>query len=37
MGVLLKKHFNQLIDELGAKARRYEEGEKRIKELGKMH
>lgn len=31
MGTLLRKTFNQIIDELGSKARRYEEGQKRIR------
>jgi hypothetical protein len=31
MAQTLKKSLNQLIDELAAKARRYEEGEKKIK------
>jgi hypothetical protein len=31
MAQTLKKNLNQMIEELSAKARRYEEGEKKIK------
>jgi|LakMenEpi03Aug12_release.lakeMendotaPanAssembly.Ray.scaffolds.fasta_scaffold1588020_1 hypothetical protein len=37
MGTLLRKTFNQIIDELASKARRYEEGQRRIRELGALN
>ena len=36
MGQAIRRVLNQLIDELSAKARKYEESEKRIREMAKV-
>jgi hypothetical protein len=36
LGQSFRKILSQVVEELGSKARRYEEGERRIKEIGRM-
>jgi hypothetical protein len=37
MGQWLRRSLNGIVDELAARARRYEEGELKVRELGRMH